>query len=100
MINAYRAASAVIVPSQMESLSIGLAEPLLLSKRILASPIPVHQEVAGRIGRAPEWLPPSGGDRETMLSAGDASARQDMDQLIDQWTALADGLGLAPTRKE
>ena len=59
-----RNALATVVPSRLESLSFSLAEALVLSPRVWASPLTVHHEVAGRIGRTPSWLP-SEPDEET-----------------------------------
>ncbi|GAA4749373.1 hypothetical protein GCM10023350_38080 [Nocardioides endophyticus] len=51
-------AVATLVPSRLESLSFSVAEALVLSPRVMASPLSVHREVAERLGLDPQWLPP------------------------------------------
>lgn len=50
-------AVATVVPSRLESLSLSVAEALALSPQVLASPLPVHREVARRLAREPRWIP-------------------------------------------
>lgn len=93
-------ADATIVPSRLESLSFSVAEALVLSPRVLASPLPVHREVAGRLGREPEWLPPAPDDETARLllepvpavpAIDRASYRQEWHDLAALLTSRSEG---------
>ena len=60
MLAACRLASAVIVPSRLESLGFCLAEALSLAPVVVASDLPAHREIAARIGREPHWMGTTG----------------------------------------
>lgn len=88
MADAMRRADVVVLPSELESLGLALAEALMSSKRVVASPIAPHREVARRVGADPEWL-----------GAGSVSASRlplvmDAGEVAGQWEALGRTLGL------
>lgn len=89
---AYRSAACVIVPSALESLSLSLAEALVLADRVVASDISVHREIAVRLGREPVWL-----SREGRFDRLDFDTPRALDRLRfeDEWLALGAALGLA-----
>ena len=60
MLASCREASAVIVPSRLESLGFSLAEALLLAPVVMASDLPAHREIALRVGREPHWIGSAG----------------------------------------
>lgn len=53
---ALRTAMVTVIPSELESLSLSLSEALMLSRRVIASSLTVHREIADAVGREPEWL--------------------------------------------
>lgn len=53
---AIRQAYAVVIPSALETLSLSFLEAAVQAKRLIASPIPVHLELAATIGVEPTWL--------------------------------------------
>ncbi|GAA5147569.1 hypothetical protein GCM10023340_20180 [Nocardioides marinquilinus] len=87
-------AEVTVVPSQLESLSFSLGEALLTSRRVLASRLPVHVEVADRVGRGPRWLPETGpiGIAEVLRWDPLDRAAVPPRPLIDEWHALASTL--------
>lgn len=87
-----RHATATVIASRLESLSFSLAEALLLSRQVLASPLPVHREVAGRLGREPVWLARVA-DRSTaerLLDDRAPAPRTPTTPFVDEWHALVD----------
>lgn len=84
-------AALTLVPSRLESLSLSMSEALLLSPRVAATAIPVHREVAERMGRTPVWLPddPNDVDLADLLASPDDRRRVDLDHFRRQWTDLA-----------
>lgn len=89
-----RRAVATVVPSRLESLSFSLAEALALSPHVLASPLPVHREVAARLGREPVWLPPEPDlpTAQALLEQRGAPSPIDRAAFHREWDDLADRL--------
>lgn len=96
MLTACASAAVVLLPSELESLSLSLAESLLLSQHVVARRIPAHEELAVRLERQPVWLEADG-----TLSPGETPpvADRDLTPFLDEWAALARALTL-PTIKE
>ena len=93
--------TATLLFSRMESLSFSLGEALALSQRVFATPIPVHIEVAARIGRDPVWLEDSwerNHSCDLVSSEVGALASVDRRREVGAWIAVAESLGLS--RKE
>jgi glycosyltransferase involved in cell wall biosynthesis len=83
------AASAVILPSELETLGFSLGEAMCLAPQVLASPIPSHLEVAHQLGAEPEWLPAQGPEwQRAEPVAPDAAA------VRGSWISLGEALGL------
>lgn len=91
MYGLYRGASLCVLPSSLESLGFGLAEALLHSGNVLASPLPAHKEVASRVGREPAWI----GD-PTPISTNHRSPIIDEPTVRKQWQSVANALHLLP----
>lgn len=85
---------AVVIPSSLESLSLSIAEALFTASMVLASDIPAHREVAGRIGRQPIWL-----DDQANFDIATVQSRPriQIDQFKREWNELGQSLGLART---
>lgn len=92
MIDAFQSAALVVIPSQMESLSFGLGEALLLAEQVIASPIPAHREVASRLGREPRWL--SGGSVTQSEPTNPVLTLELVRRFDEEWRALGRCLGL------
>lgn len=88
---ALASAAVVVVPSGLESLSFSLAETLLLSDRVIASPIAAHREVAARLGRQPTWL---GSQASSDVTPRRAWSETEIDGLRAEWVHLGAALGL------
>lgn len=88
MLAACRLASAVIVPSRLESLGFSLAEALLLAPVVVASDLPAHREIAARLGREPHWIGSAGPVVASELPPPDPKAR------TAEWLRLGEALGL------
>jgi hypothetical protein len=84
-------AAVTLIPSRLESLSFSMSEALLLSRRVAALPIPVHREMAERLGREPVWLPddPAAVATDEVLAEGDRAASTDVAPFHEQWRELA-----------
>jgi glycosyltransferase involved in cell wall biosynthesis len=91
MSDIYKNASAVILPSALESLSFALPEALSVSRVVVASPIPVHMEVAARYGRLPLWL---SSQHEVYGEMGELTRRPDPNIVQREWLDLAEELSL------
>jgi glycosyltransferase involved in cell wall biosynthesis len=80
-----------LLPSRLESLSFSMSEALLLSQRLAALPIPVHHEMAHRLGRQPAWLTDDPGDvdLDDLLAPADAVSPVDVAPFREQWCELA-----------
>lgn len=89
-----REATATVIPSRLESLSFSLAEALVLSRRVLASPLPVHLEVAQRLGRAPLWLTERPTAEMAAALVGEPADMPSVSTLPydDEWVLLAEKL--------
>jgi hypothetical protein len=82
-------ATAVILPSDMETLGFSLGEAMCVATHVLASPIPSHLEVARHLGAEPEWLPGKGPEWQgTEPAVADAAA------VRCSWISLGEALGL------
>jgi glycosyltransferase involved in cell wall biosynthesis len=90
MYDALVAATAVVLPSRLESLGFSLGEALTLSPRVVASPIPSHREVVSRVGRTPAWLTAG----PIPAATGGAPAALDPDAVSASWTRVGEALGL------
>lgn len=87
-------ADATVIPSKLESLSLSLGEALVLSRRVFASRLDVHVEVATALGRTPHWLSGvPGRDLEALASRGANRGRVTSGSLDQPWIALAKSLG-------
>jgi hypothetical protein len=80
-----------LIPSRLESLSFSMSEALLLSRHVAALPIPVHREMAGRLGREPLWLPddPADVDLDHLVAEGRPADGVDVAPFREQWFELA-----------
>ncbi len=89
-------AALTLVPSRLESLSLSMSEALLLSRRAAAMPIPVHREIALRLGREPAWLPPHAAevDLDHLLATAEPVEPVDVSAFREQWFGLARALNL------
>lgn len=89
MVVAMQRARVVVLPSELESLGLSLGEALAMSRRVVASPIAPHREVASRIGVEPEWIGATKAQREcgppATITAG---------EIVEQWNSLGNVLGL------
>ena len=97
MREACRTAEAVVVASQLESLSFSLAEALFLAPQVYASRIPAHREVARRLHMEPDWMDDVGIGRVRASALQKTGTATDVRALIAEWTALGQTLGLART---
>lgn len=90
MIAAVSGCGVVVVPSRLESLSLSLAEALVLAPDVIASRIPAHEELAERLGRQPAWLEADG------TVTGRCGPRPELDpqRVRGQWREVAVALGL------
>lgn len=92
MLRAYLEAGAVILPSRLESLGFGLSEALALGRRVVATNLPAHLELAKRMRREPAWLP--------ALSAVSTAPMTAYPPMLDKanvgaaWTVVGQALGL------
>jgi glycosyltransferase involved in cell wall biosynthesis len=79
-----------IVPSRLESLSFSMAEALVLSSHVLASTLPVHREVAARLGREPHWLPaePDVATAHALLEHHAVAPMADVAAYLEEWHDL------------
>lgn len=84
-------AELVVLPSGLESLGFGLAEALLVARRVVASPIPAHLEVAERVGGPIEWLEAEGSGARPMSPRGAVMTKE---EAVREWVSAADALGL------
>ena len=84
-------AALTLIPSRLESLSFSMSEALLLSRRAAALPIPVHREMAERLGRRPVWLAddPADVDLDELLEPGEPVEPVDVAPFREQWFELA-----------
>lgn len=84
-------AELTLVPSRLESLSFSMSEALLLAPRVAATPLPVHREVAGRMGREPVWLPddPTACELTELMGGTGAHEPTDVAPFLEQWLHLA-----------
>lgn len=87
-------AEAAFVLGALESLSLSLAEALTFSQRVVASDIPVHREVAARIGRTPLWL---GGVRPLDHAVDPPAEGAELRQILTERGALWAGVARALT---
>lgn len=71
-----------ILSSGLESLNFGLGEALYLSNLVVASPIPVHIEVASRLAADPVWI------TDQLDTTSFRSARQPRESLYEVWHKL------------
>lgn len=90
-------AETTLIPSRLESLSFSMAEALALSRAVVASPLPVHVEVAKRIGRAPTWLDHDTGPEAYVGASpsGPHLSDEDRERFANQWLALGRAMSLA-----
>lgn len=93
-------AALTLIPSRLESLSLSMSEALLLSRRAAALPIPVHREIALRLGRDPVWLPPDAADVDLdhLLAPAPPVGPVDVRAFREQWFELACVLNTATGR--
>ena len=87
MVRAYQGSRCVVIPTRLESLSLCMAEALVLSPHVIASPIPAHRELAARLGRRPTWI---GGE----VSAPTPPPQIDMARIQEEWDQLGEVLQL------
>lgn len=85
-------ASVTYVLGQLESLSLSLAEALVLSRHVVASDIPVHREIAQRLGRQPEWVSGSGRRSSKPLTLEPALGVERVAGRPSLWRDVAEGL--------
>lgn len=89
MWNAILDAAVILLPSSLESLGFSLSEALWRGRKVVASSIPAHIEVAQRVGVAPTWI--SGA-----VSINPASGTIEPDDIVEQWGRVGEALGLEP----
>lgn len=87
-----RRATAVVLPSRLESLGFSLSEALSLAPgEVWASPLPSHRSLARAIGREPLWLGEEPTEREP---SSVLPVLADAERVRAQWTSLGLALGL------
>ena len=85
----------VVIPSELESLSLTFAEALQLGRRVWAQPIPVHLELVDHIQRMPSWLPknPDYAVVERLRPDGDWHLPNNLETKAGAWRELSTLLG-------
>jgi len=93
-------AEATFILSRLESLSFSMSEALAMSRVVVASPLPVHIELAERMGRAPTWLAHDTAPEAYVGASRSGGPLRDADRecFADQWLALGRSMSLAWTR--
>lgn len=89
----YASAHVTVLPSALESLGFALSEALLLAHRVVASPLPAHQEISNLLRVTPTWLEPES-PRWSAPGFVDKEPTVDGETLNRQWRRLASELGL------
>lgn len=92
MATACASTSVVLIPSELESLSLSLAEALLLAPMVIASDLAVHREVARRIGRQPLWLDSQGRVENDIVQPVPVARPE---SFCEEWKDLGRSLGLS-----
>ncbi|GAB3915609.1 hypothetical protein GCM10011575_46990 [Microlunatus endophyticus] len=90
----YAAAAVTILPSSLESLGLGLSEALVHASRVVASAIPAHREIAGRVGTEAEWMftsSSSGGEQVRPSRASQIT----LEEARTEWRRVGEELELA-----
>lgn len=85
----YASASVVLLPSALESLGFGLSEALLHARRVVASPIAPHREIAARTGGPVEWW-----GQDASMAGDPADLRITLAEAMAEWRAAGEALGL------
>lgn len=90
MRQATASAEVVVLPSRLESLSLSMAEALLLGRFVVASRIPAHVEMAGRLDREPVWI----GSGGVLAGACGLMPADQRAKWRAEWKNLGESLGL------